>query len=271
MTGERGTETGHADETVGHADPPLDDDPTTTRPRSDDPTTTRPYAIGHRGCLAGVPENTIRAVTAAAPHVAAVEIDVRRCGSGEIVVAHDPTLDRICGVDGRVNDCSLDELQRHGVGDTDEPIPTLRALLDALPNRVDVNVEAKTDGIAADVADAIRAADNDAFVSSFSARALAEFREVAPDVRRGLLYKRSWRRALAAAERLDCDLLHPHAEIVDRTHLRAAEADGFQVNAWGVGDRETYARLADLGIDGTIVDDYRIVRGADGPDVVASD
>lgn len=228
--------------------------------------TNRPYTIGHRGCLVGEPENTIRAVLAAAPHVDAVEIDVRRCGSGEVVVVHDPTLRRVCGVDVRVDDCSLAELQDHGVDGTDEPIPTLRELLAALPDAVDVNVELKTDGLAIDVADAIDAVANDAFVSSFSARALAEFRETAPKLRRGLLYKRSWDRSLAAADRLDCDLLHPYVEVVDRTRVRAANADGFRVNAWGVGDRETYARMAELGVNGAIVDDYRFVSDVSGVD-----
>ncbi|GAB7091660.1 glycerophosphodiester phosphodiesterase family protein [Halorubrum luteum] len=218
---------------------------------------TEPYCIGHRGCLVGEPENTIRSALAAAPHVDAVEIDVRRCGSGDIVVVHDPTLERVCDADVRVDRCTVDELRGYGVDGTDEPIPTLRELLAALPVDVDVNVELKTTGLAADVAEALSAVDNEAFVSSFSARALAELRDVAPGIRRGLLYKRSWERALVAADRLDCELLHPYVEAVDRTHLRAAAEAGFTVNAWGVSDSETYHRMVDRGVDGVIVDDYQ--------------
>jgi len=45
--------------------------------------------IGHRGCADVYPENTVRAVTRAANFLDAVEVDVRRCGSGELVVFHD--------------------------------------------------------------------------------------------------------------------------------------------------------------------------------------
>ena len=190
---------------------------------------------------------------------------MRRCGSGEIVVLHDPTLDRVCDVDVRVDARSIDELREYGVGGTDEPVPTLSELLAALPDAVDVNVELKTTGLAVDVAEALSAVDNEAFVSSFSARALAELRDVEPAIRRGLLYKKSWERALAAADRLGCELLHPYVEAVDRTHLRAAAEAGFTVNAWGVSDRETFRRTVDRGVDGVIVDDFRFA-GDTGPD-----
>lgn len=53
--------------------------------------------IAHRGFAATAPENTIAAVQSAADHADAVEFDVQRCGSGELVVIHDDTIDRVTG------------------------------------------------------------------------------------------------------------------------------------------------------------------------------
>lgn len=52
--------------------------------------------IAHRGFAETNPENTLTAVREAAKAGAdLVEVDVRRCGSGELVLAHDADVDRI--------------------------------------------------------------------------------------------------------------------------------------------------------------------------------
>ena len=77
--------------------------------------------IGHRGCAAQYPENTVGAIERAAPHVDAVEIDVRRCGSGEVVVVHDADLGRLTGASGSVADADYDELRDLTVETTQLP------------------------------------------------------------------------------------------------------------------------------------------------------
>src|SRR3954470_13188087 len=54
-----------------------------------------PFVYGHRGVRGEAPENTMAAFEIAANAGAAgFELDVRVCGSGELVVCHDPTLER---------------------------------------------------------------------------------------------------------------------------------------------------------------------------------
>lgn len=225
---------------------------------------TDPYVIGHRGTLATHAENTIGAVVAAAFHVDAVEIDVRRCGSGEVVVFHDETLERVCGVETRLADLTLDELREYTVGDSDEGIPTLRELLSALPDCVDVNVELKETGLAADVAAALDDVANDGFVSSFFAQALVESRRADPTLPRALLYthRTEWGRAVAAAERLGCTYLHPYVDAITPERVASARAKGFSVNVWEIETASELARVVDAGADGVIVDDYRLARAA---------
>ncbi|GAB6880498.1 glycerophosphodiester phosphodiesterase family protein [Halorubrum gandharaense] len=223
-----------------------------------------PYVVGHRGTLATHAENTVEGVVAAAPHVDAVEIDVRRCGSGEVVVFHDETLERVCGVDERLADLTLDELREYPVGDSDERVPTLRELLAALPNDVDVNVELKETGLAADVAAAIDDVENDGFVSSFFAQALVESRRADPTLSRALLYthRTEWDRAVAAAERLGCRYLHPYVDAVTPERVASARAQGFTVNVWEIETESELSRVVDAGVDGVIVDDYRLATAA---------
>jgi glycerophosphoryl diester phosphodiesterase len=56
----------------------------------------RPLVIGHRGVRGDRPENTLAAFEHAGDQGAdGIELDVRTCGSGELVVIHDPTLKRV--------------------------------------------------------------------------------------------------------------------------------------------------------------------------------
>src|SRR6056297_246672 len=107
--------------------------------------------IGHRGCAAQCPENTVRAVKRAAQYLDAIEVDVRRCGSGELVVFHDETVDRLTDESGPIADLSWTELRNLDVLDSGESIPTLDHVLDAFPQGVRAQLELKDTGIAADV------------------------------------------------------------------------------------------------------------------------
>lgn len=245
------------------------------------PSSGRMRCIGHRGCAARAPENTIRAVELAAPHVDMVEVDVRRCGSGELVVFHDERLGRLTDGTGRVDETSSDRLSDLRVEGSDERIPLLSELLAAVPEDTGVNLELKHAGVAEDllavledagavglgVGEGGENADADALVSSFDEDALAEVGARA-DLPLAHLFRRSvrrlgrnWRHALETARRLDCTFLHPEYRLclgrpgrVERAH----EA-GFEVNAWTVKRARTVDRLRSVGVDGVIVDDWEIV------------
>lgn len=103
--------------------------------------------FAHRGLHAPdktVPENSLRAFRRAAEAGWGVELDVRLAADGEVVVFHDDTLDRVCGVPGRVSGFTYEELQAFPLCGTDQTIPRFADVLDALGDRVPVIVELKT-------------------------------------------------------------------------------------------------------------------------------
>ncbi len=211
--------------------------------------------IAHRGFAFEHPENTLAAVRAASQVADAVEFDVRRCGSGDLVVIHDATVDRVTDATGAVADRSAAELRVLDVLGSGEGVPTLRDALDAIPPDVGVNAELKEPETAADAAAVLRRAPHDVLVSSFHADALAGVRDAASGLPVALLFESdpdaSRRRALA----LDCAAVHPEAPLCLDTDLVAAAHDaGLDVNAWTVQDRETAAALRRIGTDAIIAD-----------------
>ncbi|ELZ78291.1 glycerophosphodiester phosphodiesterase [Haloferax larsenii JCM 13917] len=215
-------------------------------------------AFAHRGCPVLAPENTLAAFRAATPRLPCVELDVRRCGSGELVVFHDETVDRMTDGSGAVADATLAELQELRVGDSDESIPTLAAVFDALPDSTFVNVELKESGLATDLAAVVADVSNEVLVSSFEADALREVRE-ASTLPVAYLFADDWADPLATAAELDCAAVHPYYELLSAARVEEAQDAGFDVNTWTVPDRETVERLREWGVNGVIVDDPALV------------
>lgn len=63
--------------------------------------------LAHRGASADAPENTLAAFQEAVAQGAdGVELDAMVCGSGEVVVCHDETLERLAGLPWEVRTTS---------------------------------------------------------------------------------------------------------------------------------------------------------------------
>lgn len=209
--------------------------------------------IAHRGFAGVGAENTVGAVATAARRADAVEVDVRRCGSGDLVVVHDEDVDRVTDGSGAVADRTAAELAALDVLGSGEGIPTLDALLTAVPDEVTVNVELKELGVAADAVAAAGRVENEVLVSSFLPAALAECREADPAVPVALLFHEAPAARMALARRLDCAFVHPHYALAGAV-VSEADAAGMGVNVWTLDDREQAERMADLGVDGVIAD-----------------
>lgn len=213
--------------------------------------------IGHRGCPDHQPENTVAAVQTAARHVDMVEVDVRRCKSGELVVFHDETLGRLTSASGPVSEYTYDQLSRLTVGNSSEPIPRLDDVLEALPSGTGVNVELKHAGMAPDLIPRLSRYDGSVIVSSFDASALSAFSD--EPIPTAYLFTYSFRSAIDRASELGCAYLHPYHRFLDEAAIRRAHANGFAVNAWTVPSKSKVRTLRAAGADGVILDSWEIV------------
>jgi glycerophosphoryl diester phosphodiesterase len=209
--------------------------------------------IAHRGFAAVNPENTVAAVRAASARADVVEVDVRRCGSGEVVVCHDATVDRVTDGSGAVADLALTALQALVVQGSGEGIPPLRAVVDAVPPGVDLNIELKEAGLERAVLDACADRDRPPLLSSFDAGHLAAAAAAGAD-RLAILGGEEGDALLRTARQLDCEAVHPAAALVTPALVDRAHAAGVAVNAWTVRSRGTAAWLDACGVDGCIAD-----------------
>jgi len=227
----------------------------------------------HRGGAGLWPENSLLGFRQAlALGVDALEFDLHLTADGEVVVMHDPTLERTTTAAGRVRDLKLTDLAaarlkaRDGTV-TDEPIPTFARVLelaskgsaDLLPEiKVDANRQ-RYDGIEEKVLALVRARGLSArtTIQAFQPETIRRLRELSPAARTMLLVargdvERDRARAAEAVRRardLGATDLGMNHRLIDADVMAAARAGGIRVSAWTVNDEADIRRMIDLGVD----------------------
>ena len=217
--------------------------------------------IAHRGFAANQPENTLRAVEEASAIADEVELDVRRCGSGELVVIHDERIDRVTDGEGRVDDHSLAELQALDVLGTGQGVPALADLLAEVPANVGVTLDLKEEGTGADAVAHVRAHHPQTVASSFIPSILEECLEADPAVPRAVIAADD-ADCLEVAVAYDCDYVHLALDVCTDRRVAEAHRVGMSVNAWTVDSRTEAEAMAALGVDGVIADRWGVLPEA---------
>lgn len=232
----------------------------------------------HRGGALLWPENSLLAFrNALALGADLLELDVHLSRDGEVVVIHDPTLERTSTGAGAVAaagraDLAAARLRGRDGAVTDEPVPTLAQVLDLLgPSRAELLLEIKVDparqpypGIEASTLALVRARGLRArtVVMAFEPETLRRVRALDPEIRTTLLVSRGrvereragastvtgWATAVGATS------LGIDHRVLDAALVAAARQAGLQLAAWTVNTEPDLRRVLDLGVDIVISD-----------------
>lgn len=150
--------------------------------------------LAHRGLHTkdkSVPENSLAAFGRAADAGYGIELDLQFSKDEQIVVFHDDTLKRVCGVDGRVDAYTYEELKAMRLHDTDQYIPLFSEVLELVAGRVPLLVEFKNGPknslLCEKALPMLREYNGDFCIESFSPFIVKWFRVNAPDILRGQL------------------------------------------------------------------------------------
>lgn len=238
-----------------------------------------PLIAAHRGGAGLWPENSLLGFRGSLGlGVDVLEFDLHLSADGEIVVIHDPTLERTTTGTGTVREARLGDLRalRLRAQDgrvTGEAVPTLAAVLAlAAGNMVEVMPEIKAgldrrryEGIEERVLALLRSGGMlpRATVQSFDPATIARVRALEPAVRAMLLVGRGrveqaraqpgdavgWAREAGAT-----DLGMDH-RLIDGTVVAAARKAGIRLSAWTVNEEADLRRTIAVGVD-VIMTDY---------------
>ena len=217
--------------------------------------------IGHRGAKVHLAENTLESIQKALEfYVDAIEIDVHKCKSGELVVIHDFTLDRTTDGSGEVAIKTWAELKELKV-EGKFRIPLLTEVLNLIQGKCLINIELKglnTAGGTAEIIEKSIASGKwkyeDFIVSSFQKNELFETRKLNEQIPIGILSKASVKEAIELGKLLNAKAIHPSLGIITRDNVKNCHDANFNVNVWTVNEVDDIHRMKDFGVDGIISD-----------------
>jgi glycerophosphoryl diester phosphodiesterase len=218
----------------------------------------RLWNVAHRGASADRPENTIPAFELAIEQGAdVIECDVRATADRELLILHDPTVDRTTTGSGPLREMTADEARSLDAGDG-ETIPALADVLEVARGRVRVNVDLKEADIVDEAVAIIESAGMLPAVTfiSFLPEVWERLGRVAPespvihlvDSAAGLA---SLAMGEAGSQSVATGVGVPH-EIVNEAMVDRMHRHGYGVFAWTVDDEDEMRRLIDCDVNGIV-------------------
>jgi glycerophosphoryl diester phosphodiesterase len=231
----------------------------------------RPFLMAHRGNRALHPENTLASFRCAVRDGADIlETDVHLSADGEFICIHDATVDRTTNGSGAVAEMTVKEIKALRALDpagnpTEERIPTLAEVAAALPEKVALALELKTDRfLEADVcrrfADALREGGifPRSFALSFSLPRLRALQQAAEEMPIG------WITMSRVLPDRDVELIGPFWPLVYLNPLYVARAhrQGMFVCPLDPKPERRLRHYLNLGCDAVISDNPAVTRAA---------
>lgn len=217
--------------------------------------------IGHRGAKGYVAENTLESIQKALDlDVDAIEIDVHLCQTGELVVFHDFTLERLTEATGEIAMKSLEELKLLKVN-SQFKIPTLLEVLDLIDKKCLLNIELKGEPTAFETCKSIQLYTetkgwdfDDFIVSSFNHDELQTVFNINKNIPLAVLTESDIDEATQFAETIMAKAIHPNYHLLNKNKVKELENLGYKVNTWTVNEVEDIALMKSYGVDGIISD-----------------
>lgn len=226
-----------------------------------------PYVIGHRGAAGYAPENTMVSFERGiALRADAIELDVHPTSDGELVVIHDPMLNRTTNGTGLVSAHTLTQLKALDAGSwfhpsfKDERIPTLMEVLEWARGRTKVVIEIKQGPIFYPNVEELLVAALDraqmrgeVLVISFDHISVLKFKQLAPDIMTGVLYGSRCVDPVSLARAAHADAMMPYWPLLTKQEVDAAHDAGLFIAPWG-GPEQNYEFILATGVDAVAAD-----------------
>ncbi len=240
-----------------------------------------PLLIAHRGMSRQYPENTMPAFEAAVQAGAdMIELDIALSSDGAFVVIHDDTLMRTTDSSGFVCHYPSDEIVEmdagHWFGSQPDSIhvPALDEVLEKIAGRIDLNIEVKpffplnqSGRMQAALSRLMTLLDErglreQVILSSVNFYLLEYIRELDPDMRLGLIFRRPLTDfdPVVVCESLRAYSLHPWHVQTTAELVQAMHHIGAKVFPYTVNEMPRLRQLMAMGVDGVFTDTPDILR-----------
>jgi len=210
--------------------------------------------VGHKGAAGYASENTLISFRMAiAIGCDRAELDVRLTKDKQVVVFHDEEVSKLTNGIGVVSEMTLAELKKLEC-EQGENIPTLQEVIDVCRNKIDLQIELKSDGTPKLVNELILNNDiqDQVVITSFREHLLKDIKLINPNLKVGLLFFKAddvAQRIWGLVDEIPLDFLAPFSEIITQEFLDKAHSLSKTVYAYRVNDVNMGNKLKKMGVD----------------------
>lgn len=218
--------------------------------------------IAHRGASALEPENTLKSfIKAMKLGVDMVECDVRTTLDGQLVIHHDPYLDRTTNGTGLVKNKSLSELRQLNAGDG-ERIPTLREAIDTVKGQVGMVIEVKDPGSEEKILNLIKEEKiaAEVIIASFYHRVSLNIKSLDPEISTGVIFACQPINSVAMAIDAQADIIFPQYQYLNKLMVDEAHDHGIKVVAGVIDDPITVENVVSWEVDAVVTNNPAIMK-----------
>ena len=223
--------------------------------------TSKPLVFGHRGAKGHAAENTLSSIQKAIElGVDGIEVDVFRCGSGELVVFHDRSVEKLTNGIGFIEQMSLNSIKKLNVLDQGK-IPTLNEVLDLIDGQVILNIELKgsnTSFLTHQLLNSYFKSSNwkpeKIIISSFDWDELRAFYQLNKEIKIAILTEDDPVDAIPIAKELNAFSINPNHVLLTKLNAAKIKSENISIYPWTVNEILDINKMKKIGVDGIITD-----------------
>ena len=223
--------------------------------------------VAHRGMNKKAPENTLPAFEMAGKYgFQLIECDIRETKDGELVISHDATLERMCGVDQSISDLTLEQIRQYpitGGSNADQypenRIPTLKEFLECCNTygctpMVEVKSSVSRKGLRY-LYQQLSLSEKEPIVISFYNDILTYLRGLDPDLKLQKVMRELTSSTFAKCKKYKWDVDLDY-DAVNYSTVQKVHKAGLKLNVWTVNSRNIARLFQKWGVD-YISSDYK--------------
>src|SRR5258708_2072037 len=209
--------------------------------------------IAHRGASGYEVENTLAAIKKAlACKADMIEIDVRISQDGQLLVLHDPRLDRTTNGRGHVKKLPFERIKTF-FANNGKPIPTLKEALNLINKKAKVNIDLKDYDAATPTVALIEEYVNkhkwqydDFLISAFKLSILKKVKLLNKNIPIAINFSFLPWLFLLVTKLLNTRYLKPHKRLITQKFIQKAHKANLKIYAWTVNEEKDILKMKTL-------------------------
>ena len=213
--------------------------------------------IAHRGLHDGfeIPENSMSAFQKAVEKNYGIELDITISKDNEIIVFHDDTLNRLCNVNGNIEDFEYSFLKKLKLYETQEHIPLFSEVLDLTKNKVPLIIEIKKHKsvgiLETKLCELLNNYAGEYYICSFEKDILTWFKKNKPNLKRGLIFETNIKKFQKYNKTLFLykyfktkpDFISLDYRLLDSSIYKFCIKNNLHMFSWTINSKEKYKKI----------------------------